>query len=394
MKSFELSTRKTRDGKRKFKAVLCQVYPDSCVDEVNEVGLKYNKNGITFLESYCEKLLPTIENMSLRCSFIDNERKIMSNHGNTGVSDECEPIYEDAVMIGAFTKGYIDDIETEDGIIRAVIGEGFIDSSCYHNLTVELQENAKLGLYPSGSVEIMHPDDCENIVYKYGWKEKGRIPMRFRFSGYALLQNCEPADNNAKLLELNNKEENTMNEAEIKAVIEKTVAEINSVNSQLETAKSDYEAKLAEINSEKEKIIAEKNELVAEVEKIKQALENVEKERKELDKRYGELYTEREALAKALGEAKARERLAELTAATENFSEDEKAYAKVEIEAFKADPTNCEINSVVSKIYEGIGKSAKSKQEVVSEQNSVNNSVEDIFGEMITAKKIEDINIF
>lgn len=107
-------------------------------------------------------------------------------------------------------------------------------------------------------------------------------------------------------------------------------------------------------------------------------------------------WEERNALEKALGEAKAKERVGELNAAIANFSDDEKAYAQAEINAFNADPVASEINTVVNKIWEGIGKKAKADAEkVIAEQNAANASVEDIFGEVDSkAKATEDDNIF
>ena len=75
----------------------------------------------------------------------------------------------------------------------------------------------------------------------------------------------------------------------------------------------------------------------------------------------------------------------------------EKDYAKAEIEAFNADPVNVEINSVVSKIYEGIGKTAKADEDKkVAEQNAAKTQVEDIFAavEVITPAVEEDVDIF
>ena len=54
----------------------------------------------------------------------------------------------------------------------------------------------------------MRTEDEEKIVYRYGYKDLGRIPMKFIHSGYSLL-GISPSDNNAKLLELNNKKEET-----------------------------------------------------------------------------------------------------------------------------------------------------------------------------------------
>ena len=203
MKMFEISSKQNKNGRRKFKAVLCKIFPDSCVDENNQVGTDFNKNGITWIKEYCENALSSIRGMSLRCEFIDEERTLLCGHGDTGIIDG-EPVFEDAVVIGTFTKGYIEDIETDNGTITACIGEGEIDSQCYHNFVTKLNEDIANGVYPYGSVEIMHTENNDEIVYKYEYKDKGRIPMEFVFSGYALL-GITPADDNAKLIELNKK---------------------------------------------------------------------------------------------------------------------------------------------------------------------------------------------
>ena len=87
-----------------------------------------------------------------------------------------------------------------------------------------------------------------------------------------------------------------------------------------------------------------------------------------------------------------------MNSAIASFSDEEKAYAKDEIAAFEANPVESEINSVVNKIWEGIGKKAKADADaaaaaVVAEQNSAV-EVEDIFSEVVIASTPEDTNIF
>ena len=84
-----------------------------------------------------------------------------------------------------------------------------------------------------------------------------------------------------------------------------------------------------------------------------------------------------------------------MNSAIADFSDEEKAYAQAEIEAFTADPINCEINSVVNKIWEGIGKKAKEDAKIVAEQNASNNEVDDIFAEVSEINSAdEDDSIF
>lgn len=395
MKMFEISSKKNKNGRRKFKAVLYKIFPDSCVDEVNQVGTMYNKNGITWLRSYCENALPSISGMSLRCEFTDEERTQLLGHGDTDIIDN-EPVFEDAVVIGTFTKGYIEDIETDEGVITVCIGEGEIDAQCYHNFVTKLDEDIANGIYPSGSIEIMHTEKNKEIIYKYGYKDTGRIPVEFIHSGYALL-GVIPADDSAKLIELNEKHKedlNKMNDLEIKALVSQVVEEFSAHTSEINKCKEECAAKIAEANAALETAISEKNEIEASSQKIQEALDALQAEWDELNKKWDALWEEKVALEKALGEAKARERVGEMNAAIANFTDDEKAYAQAEIDAFNADPVVSEINSVVNKIWEGIGKKAKADAAVVVETNEAVD-IEDIFGEVGAASTAaEDTNIF
>lgn len=401
MKTFEIfseSKKKGQNGRRKFKLVLYKIQPDNCIDEENEVGTEYNLNGITWIREYCEQALGSIEGMFLRCEFLDEDRTEICGHGMTEIEDGV-PVFENATTIGRFTKGYIQEIENEDGeTILACIGEGEIDSSCYKNFCDKLDEDIAQGIYPQGSVEIMRAEDEDGIVYKYGYKDLGRIPMKFIHSGYALI-GIKPSDSNAKLLELNsqNKEETTMTEAEIKALVEQTVSAYTNHTSEINECKKECDEKVKELNKCLDKEKAEKNEAIANSEKIQAALDECGKELSETHKKLEALYEEMDALRDELGKAKAKERVGELNAAIAAFTDAEREYAKAEIEAFNADPVNVEINSVVSKIYEGIGKTAKADEDKkVAEQNAAKVQVEDIFAavEVITPAVKEDVDIF
>lgn len=401
MKTFEIfseSKKKGQNGRRKFKAILYQIFPDSCVDEDAQVGTLFNKNGITWLREYCEKALPSIKGMSLKCEFLDEERTELCGHGMTDIEDGIA-IFENAVVIGTFSEGYIDEVELPNGEkITACIGVGEIDSSCYNNLCKKLDEDITNGIYPSGSVEIMRTEDNDGIVYKYGYKECGRIPTEFIHSGYAIL-GVTPSDQNAKLVELNETQKediDTMNDAEIKALVEQTVTSIMNHTAEINQCKDDCEKQIAELNTTLETVTAEKDAVIANSEKIQAALDECKKELNETYKKIDALYEEMNALRDELGKAKAKERVGELNTAIATFTDAEKEYAKAEIEAFTADPTASEINSVVNKIWEGIGKKAK-EDAIVTEQNAANKkaSVEDIFSVVETKPAVDtDTNIF
>lgn len=400
MKTFELfnesKKKKGQNGRRKFKAILYQIYPESCIDLTNEVGTEYNRNGITFIEKYCEAALPSIAGMSLRCEFMDDERREICGHGMTDVEDGV-PVFENATVIGTFTKGYIDDVELPSGeTIRACIGEGEIDSACYHNLCEKLDADIEQGFYPDGSVEIMRTEENSEIKYLYGYKDEGRIPTEFIHSGYAII-GITPSDKNAKLVELNekNKEENAhMNEAEIKALVEKTIEAFLNKKAEIEAAQNDCQKKIDEMNEIVAGANAEKDNVLSEIEKVKAALDACAAEREQAWKDLDALRDEDENLRKELGELKAKARIAEMNTAIEKFSDEQKAYAKEEIEAFNANPIEVEINTIVDKILRGVGEKAMEAAKVVETNTANTVEIEDIFGAIEDKSNSEDVSIF
>lgn len=401
MKTFELSSKKLKNGRRHFKVILYEIFPDSCVDEVGQVGTMFNENGITWIKQYCEAALPSIPGMSLKCEFLDDERTELCGHGETEIcSGDGLPVFENAVMIGTFDKGYIDEIEMPNGDKKTVcIGEGTIDGLCYNNFCKKLEEDIENGNAPFGSVEILKTGNNDGIVYKYGYKEFGRIPMIFEHSGYALL-GIRPADQTAKILELNSKEDKKiMDEKELKNLINDVANAVTNAASEINQCKNDCDAKIAEANAKVESVISEKNEIEASSEQIQKALDGLKAEYEELNQKYDELWEEKKQLEKALGEARAKERIGELNEAIASFTDEEKEYAKAEIEAFNANPIASEVNSVVAKIWEGIGKKAKTDAEaaaaVIAEQNASKTNLDDIFAEVGgKPTDTEDTNIF
>ena len=226
MATFELSEKKYKSGRRTFTATLYELQPPDCV--VDNVGTKYNKNGITFLEEYASKALDSIEDMSVRVEFIDEERTMIAGHGETGIVNDM-PVFENATVVGHFTEGYIDDVVIDGEVKRCVCGKGYLDEMCYPGFVATLEESLNNGISVDGSIEIYKTKENDAIVYKNGWIEKGRIPTEYVHSGWDMV--ISPADPASTLLELNNqkKEEKSMdfNMDEVKSVIEKTITELN-----------------------------------------------------------------------------------------------------------------------------------------------------------------------
>lgn len=395
MATFELSSKKYKNGRRPFKAVLYELQPPECV--VDETGTKYNKNGITFLEEYASQALESIKDMSITASFLDEERTLLSGHGMTDIQDGM-PIFDQAEVIGHFTKGYIADIEINEETKRCVCGDGYLDEMRYKSLVSVLETELENGNTIDGSIEIFKSEGNEGIVYKYGWKDKGRIPSEYIHSGYALL-GVQPADSSATLLELNsekiNKEDNLIMEFdmnEVKSVIKTTITELSNKESELNT-------KVAELNqtiSEKDTVIAEKEEKIVE---LNATVEQVQKALDDLKKEHEGYWAEREALEKELGELKAKARLGELNSAIEKFTDEEKKFAEVEINNFNENPMEGNVEAIVNKIYAGIGEaSKKAAEEKIAEINSTKETtVEDIFSEICSETSVEeneDLDIF
>lgn len=383
---FELSSKKQKDGKRQFTAVLYKLQPPECV--VNKVGTDghWNENGITFIEEYASKNLDSIKDMSITCGFLDNEHTEISDHGDTGeFTKDGLPIFE-ANIIGHFQKGYIGDYE-ENGITnRVVFGTGVLDEMRNANYVQILEENIQKGIYPSGSIEILRPLGSENIEYLNGKFEEGRIPVNYIHSGYSLVLN--PSDKTAKMIELNSKNILANNEREAKNMDDKMISQfVDSIKATIietNSKNSEFESQIAELNntiSLKEGKIVEMN---ATVEQLTKALEDLKKEQETN-------WAEKEILEQEIAKIKVEKRLSELNSAISSFSDEEKAFAQSQIDAFNTDPMSVEVNSIVDKIYVGIGKKSKTDS-VISKTSELNSKKEstDIYGEVCSVNSNSD----
>lgn len=402
----ELSEKKYKNGRRPFTAILYELQPPDCV--VDDVGTKYNKNGITFLEEYCAPQLDSIKDMSVTVSFLDDERTMISGHGMTGVKDGM-PTFDNATTVGHFTEGYIDNIETDGETKRVVIGKGYLDEMRYSSFVEQLETDLNNGISVDGSIEIYKSEGNDGIIYKKGYLPRGRIPVTFIHSGWSLVSN--PADSTSSLVELNEKknkkeEEKTMDMNEVKSVIQSTISELNDKS-------QDYETKIVDLNAQIEKLNAEienKNNTISD---LNVSVEQVQAALDKLNKDCETYWAEREILERELAKAKVAEKLGELNSALDEFNDEEKEIAKDDIEKLTTeinsaekkealDNVTSEINSIKSKICMNIvakQKQAEAESQRVSELNSKNSEhdVDDIFSEICTENKQdddEDLNIF
>lgn len=380
----EICKKQDKNGRRKFKAVLHEIFPNECIGE-DGLGVMYQDNGITWIEEYCNKALPTISGMSIRVQFLDDERTQIYGHGETDLTGEKVeglPLFENATVVGHFEKGYITDIEDNGVTKRVCIGEGILDEMCYPNFVHWLEEQIASGDSVFGSIEIFKTSGNEGIVYLNGHKgdDIGRVPMDFMYSGFAMLDCCVPADKSSKLLELNQKMEvETMNEEMMNQINE---AVKSSISASMDKS-SEFEAKISELNSIVEKKDEEITTLNKNIADLTTALETIKSEQ-------DSYWAERDAIERELGELKAAKRIAELNDALAQFTEEETKVAEENICKFKDDPINSgiEINSIVEAIkvncYD-VQKKAEIEAKEIAEINSKKDKgieVDSIFGGM------------
>ena len=220
----EISKKKAKSGRTPIKMILHKLYPDDT---------QYNKNGISWVKEYCEQNLDSIKGMPLVAQFLDDEHSIpFGDHGNM-IVEENKVVFEDSLVVGSFEKGSIvEGIEVNGEIIDAVVGEGHVYSQRFPALVEYLQEEYSAGNPVEGSVEICADESKGNtkIIYDGGWKEKGRKPQVFEYSGHALVVGTTPADQSALMLELNSYKGKVGDSKEMKVVKKSQTIELNKLS--------------------------------------------------------------------------------------------------------------------------------------------------------------------
>lgn len=329
---YEISSERTIAGRRPIKVVLHEIFPDTD---------SWQDNGISWNEQYTRDNLSSVVGMSIVAEFLTDDRDIPYGHGMTDIRDNL-PLFEDATMVGHFEKAYIDDIEIEDVTKRVLIAEGTLDEMRYPKFVAWLREHMADSVV-KGSVEIVgKPENDGHIIYSGGWKEQGRVPQIYDYSGYAILS-VKPADEAAIVMELNNKKDDkedcNMDEKlknELMAVISGAISETNSKWDEYYANVQAKEAEIAQLHADIQAKEAEIAQLRADMEKYQ-----AEKAAAEAG------LSEANAKIAAMEDDKAR---AELNSALQPYTEEQRAIAKEEIEAFNANPGSVEINSIIGKI--------------------------------------------
>lgn len=373
---FEISNDRKIVGRKKIKVILHEIYPSAD---------QWQTNGISWNESYTMQNIESVTNMSLCVEFLSEERRLPYGHGLTGVEDNV-PYMEDATVIGHCERGYIDDVEIDGSMHRVLIADGYIDEIRYPKFVNWLKDKLENGSV-KGSVEIVgRPENENHIIYDGGWKAQGRVPQIYDYVGYALL-GIMPADDAAIVMELNNKygnnkEEVPMDEKQLNKFVDDVKSSVAQVVTELNQKDEAHEAQIAELNNK----LAEKDGEISELNsKLTTANEDIAAKEQTITEQTTELNSLKDANATLEKEKK----VAELNSALTKFSDEEKEFAKAEIEAFNSDPTSVEINSITSKIC--VEMVRKSKEAQILEQN---NASPDIFGSVYTPEEKGEVDIF
>lgn len=381
---FEISSESKIVGRRPIKVILHEIFPDDT---------QWQENGISWNEEYVKLNLHSVVGMSLTVEFLTEDRSVPYGHGMTEIRLEDNlPLFENATMVGHFDKAYIDDVEIDGEVKRVLIAEGMLDEMRYPKFVAWLREHMAERTV-KGSVEIVGKAEHDgHIVYSGGWKEQGRVPQFYDYSGYAILS-VKPADEAAIVMELNNKksdkEDSDMDEKmknDLMAVISGAMSETNSKWDQYWAQVNAKEAEITQLQADIKAKEAEIAQLRADFEKENAA-------RILAEEGLTEANNAKEAAEASLSEANAKiaqlegeAAKAELNAALAPYSEEQRAVAKEEIEAFNANPGSVEINAIVGKICTEMVRVSREKQ--VAETNA--KDVIDVFAMTDDTKPAED----
>lgn len=372
---YEVANQQTISGRRPIKVVLHEIHPDAS---------HYQHNGISWNEEYVKDNMESINGMSIVAEFLTEDRDAPYGHGLTDIKDNL-PLFEDATMVGHFDSSYIDDIEIDGEMKRVLIAEGTLDEMRYPKFVEWLRKSMKESVV-KGSVEIVgKPENDNHIIYSDGWKEKGRVPQFYDYSGYAIL-GIKPADDSAIIMELNSKQ--TSKEGEREQMDENMKSELTEI----------INSAVVESNSKWDEYIAKVQEKQAEIDQLRADIAEKDAEIERLHADFTTAEAARAAQEAGLAEANAKidamekeKALNELNSALEPYTDEQREIAKAEIEAYQADPASIEINSIIGKICtEMVRKSREQKVNEINSQIDVFSIVEDSNG----SDESEDDSVF
>lgn len=357
------------DGRREITVMLHEIYADES---------RWNRNGITWLEEYVKENAETIRGMPFCVRYWDEEHGIPYDHGFEGRVEDGMPIYEESTVVGVAEDYEIRDI-TIDGISHRVLcAKGVLYQQRCPNFVSWLEKQLRDGIRVYSSIEIVAPRGSKQIEYRDGWKEEGRIPTRYVYSGHSFLT-VLPADDQSVVLELNQKtktEVEKMDETKVMEIAEEVEKRVKVLIEKNEDYMDMLEDKDEEIAKLKERIAQLEEELRGKEETMSSYEQDACKKDAEI-----------EELKKKVCDYERCDAIRELNEALSSFTEEQKAAAKDEIAAFSEDPVGS--GHSVSAIRQKI--EACAYQAIVAARQVENNSVSTgVVTETIVAQEKND----
>jgi len=200
-------------------------------------------------------------------------------HGLSDVKDGI-PLFEYSVVVGTTERGYVDTVEVNGEQKKVLIAEGYLFNQRYPKFVQWLKSEMYDSKQPDTSVEISAKEGHDYIAYEDGWKETGRAPKIFDFSGSAIL-GIEPADDSAVLLELNHKKgdkkqmskENEQTVVDLNNKIDQKNTEINDLKDEVKNKGTKVDEVQAELNTKQEELntlVESKKEVDTELSQLKE----------------------------------------------------------------------------------------------------------------------------
>lgn len=382
IKILEMSNKMSRGGRKRIRMALLTVHQDP---------KQTNDNGLHWKELYVQNNIDSLKGMPICATFLDEDKRIPFDHGLTEIREVKDGIkdafYENSEVVGSVQYGNIETIELNGKPEKVLVAYGYLYYQRYPNFVDYIQKELKESDIKS-SIEIMGLESNDNkIIYEEeNPTEEFRTPKYFSFSGTAIL-GVTPADQNAYVLEVaqkldntSNKEEDKLDEKVIRDIIVSTITEINDNKSEL---MRDVEALRADL--------ADRDNQIAE---LNARIETLQSEKDSADQKSENAIAELNSLTEELNKVKADKARSDLKTAIERFSDDDKRYAEVEINAFNEDPLNHDMNTIVTKILAGIGSAKIREDEAarVAEQNA--NKDLDIYADTGFMDDVDTTDIF
>jgi hypothetical protein len=371
----EISEKKDFAGRRYIKLVLHKIHQNSA---------EYNENGITWLEKYVLKNIESAQGIPICAEFLDEwEKDEPYGHGMTDIKDN-QPIFENSVVVGVIQNAFIEHVEVNGENIKALVGEGYLYEQRYPQfikwLKSELFDNKPI----YSSVEICAKKDNADgvIVYEGGWREKGRIPMEYDYSGHAILS-IPPADNNAILLELNSKYKE---DQEMKDTVVELNNKIDEQRNEINSLKEEVKQKDLTIDKLNQKVEEKQTELNSTIDELKGLKSKIEEKDKEITK-LKELEVELNELRSFKKKIEDKDLISQLNQKLTNYTDEEKEVVKEKIELFNKEPKKELMSEIINEINSAIAK--RIVEERSKRQKTEVNSLEDIYEDVIEINSVD-----